>query len=97
QHFPASRVVLADLAPVIAVSDYPDVLPMDFFNPWPMQADRILLARVLHDWPDEKAIQILRLARQALLSAGQILIVEMICEDSSPSGALCDLHLLAVT
>ena len=31
----------------------------NLFKPWPVQAEAVILARVLHDWPDEAAARIL--------------------------------------
>ena len=57
----------------------------------------MLLSRVLHDWDDADAIQILGRARAALSAGGRIYIVEMLVPDESVAGAVCDLHLLMAT
>ncbi len=69
----------------------------DLFQPWPVRADVVVLARVLHDCDDEGAAQILAYARAALRPGGRIALVEMLLEEETHRGALCDLHLLAVT
>ncbi|KAG2498568.1 hypothetical protein HYH03_003319 [Edaphochlamys debaryana] len=43
----------------------------DFFSPFPRAADCIVMRLVLHDWPDDKATQILRHAAAALAQSGQ--------------------------
>ncbi len=69
----------------------------DIFQPWPVEADVILLARVLHDWDDDKAQQILRHARNALRKDGKLIIIEMLLSENNSHGHLCDLHLLMAT
>lgn len=69
----------------------------DLFTPWALKADTVILARVLHDWDDDKALAILKNAHTALLPGGQLHIIEMAPPVGSVSGALLDLHLLSVT
>ena len=69
----------------------------DFFSPWPTRGDAVFLARVLHDWPDEEATQILRHARDALVERGRLYIVEMVLDDSDGNGGLLDLNMLVMT
>ena len=70
---------------------------VDFFEPWPMRADVVLLGRVLHDWDDGDAKRILTQCREALHPGGRLCVLEMIRPSTGPGGSLCDLHLLAVT
>lgn len=69
----------------------------DFFACWELEADAVLLARILHDWDDEAAVRILKRAREALPVGGCAFIIEMLIPENGVSGALCDLHLLMVT
>jgi len=64
------------------------------FQPWEFQADVILLSRVLHDWDDVEAVQILTHARTGLANGGRVYIIEMLIQDENVAGSLCDLHLL---
>lgn len=95
--FPDAIVYLGDMHEVIAESGFARKLALDFFSVWPIKADQIILARVLHDWPDKDAIEILKNAQHSLTANGNIIVVEMLLEKNSTAGALCDLHLLAVT
>jgi C-methyltransferase len=56
-----------------------------------------VLARVLHDWEDDPVSLILAHARDALRPGGRIAILEMLRDEETHHGALCGLHLLAVT
>ncbi|MBK1672992.1 methyltransferase [Ectothiorhodospira shaposhnikovii] len=69
----------------------------NLFAPWGVDADVVLLSRVLHDWDDDAACQILANARAILPDGGRIYIIEMLLPEGGVSGALCDLHLLMVT
>ena len=69
----------------------------DLLEPWPCQADAIVLARVLHDWNDEQAIKILQNAKRSLIKQGNIYVLEMILDSKSASGGLLDLNMLVMT
>lgn len=71
--------------------------PVDIFEPWQMEADVVLLSRVLHDWDDASAKRILSHARDALPTGGRLFVIEMLLSDQQVDGALCDLHLLMAT
>jgi hypothetical protein len=70
---------------------------VDLFKPWGVEADGVILSRVLHDWNDADAIQILRHARASLSAGGRLFVVEMLLPEEGGSGGLCDLHLLMAT
>jgi hypothetical protein len=69
----------------------------DLFDAWDVEADVAVLARVVHDWPDDAAIRVLRNARRALPSHGRVFVIEMLVADDGTFGGLCDLHLLLAT
>lgn len=55
-----------------------------FFESCP-PADFYLLKYIVHDWPDEKATEILRNCRKAMLPNGKVLIMDnLIQEDNKP-------------
>ncbi|MBS0055113.1 methyltransferase [Yersinia sp. Marseille-Q3913] len=58
--------------------------PGSFFESCP-PADFYLLKYIVHDWPDEKATEILRNCRKAMLPNGKVLIMDtLIQEDNQP-------------
>lgn len=69
----------------------------DLFSVWPVRADSVVLARVLHDWPDEEALQILRMARTVIEEHGTLYLVEMVLDEDSGNGGLLDLNMLVMT
>lgn len=96
-HFPESSVLLGDLESVLNEAQFDKKLELDLFSEWPGTYDIVILARVLHDWDDVDAIEVLKHAKRALNRCGEIFILEMLMLESSNSGALCDLHLMAAT
>lgn len=102
--WPDTRVVLLDRPEVVAMVDVaPELLPLvevigaDLFAPWPVRGDAVVLARVLHDWNDAQATEILGHARASLEPGDRLFVVEMVLPDNAPDGGLCDLHLLVAT
>jgi hypothetical protein len=72
----------------------------DFFASVPAGADLYLLKTVIHDWPDDKACEILRCCRRAMSPNARLLIIERLMperlEPSAANRALArvDLHML---
>jgi hypothetical protein len=82
------------------IADRCEVLAGDFFERVPENAECYVLANVIHDWSDDRAIAILRNCRQAMSSAGRVLIVErLIPEDRSDPvpTLLSDINMLVLT
>jgi hypothetical protein len=105
---PTLRGILLDRPDVVCQRELPAEIDArierraaSFFDPWGLDreggCDRVVLARILHDWQDVDAVRILRRARESLAPGGLLYVAEMVMEEGSNAGALCDLHLLAVT
>jgi hypothetical protein len=85
---PASRGVLYDLPPVVAnapsllqeqqVADRVHIAEGSFFDDVPSNGDAYVLKNIIHDWPDEKAVQILRNVRAAAGPRAMVLLVELV-------------------
>jgi O-methyltransferase domain len=75
-----------------------EVVGGDFFEAVPAGADAYLLAHILHNWDDARAIAILRVVRAAMPSNARLLIVEVLLpdDDSSHFGKDLDVVLLTV-
>lgn len=69
----------------------------NIFEQWSMRADAFVMSRVLHDWDDKDALRILRNARGALEAGSLGAILELLLDESTAFGRLCDLHLMVVT
>src|SRR5262249_30124388 len=81
------------------LSDRCTVVSGDFFRSVPAGGDAYMLSRVIHDWTDEKAVEILRGVRGALEAKGRLLLFEtMIRADRRLSyPLLSDLNMLIRT
>jgi 16S rRNA G1207 methylase RsmC len=55
-----------------------DAVAGNFFHQVPSGADAYILASILHDWPDEAAVRILRACRAAMPSNGSLLLIEQV-------------------
>lgn len=103
QRHPGAEVVVLELPGVLAewvtspAAARVRGVGADLFEPWPLTANVVVLARVLHDWDDSRAIRLLRHARAALRPAGRLIILEMVLDEEGADGGLCDLHLLVVS
>lgn len=93
---PGSRGVLFDLPQVVetsgsviegfGVADRLAVEGGDFFERVPDGGDAYILATVLHDWGDEKAINILSRCRAGINRDGRVLIIDMLIPDRLQTG-----------
>jgi hypothetical protein len=93
---PGSRGVLYDLPRVVTtapgllrehnVADRVRIAEGSFFDGVPNGGDAYLLKNIIHDWPDEKALQILRNVRAAAGPRTRVLLVEMVVRDSGRDG-----------
>ena len=102
--FPAAHAVVLDRPEVASIgvipSDLADRMHFeggDLFGPWTVRGDTVVLARVLHDWPDDRAVAILRRAREAVDADGRLYVVEHVRPNAGFRGGLHSLHLLLST
>ncbi|GHD24628.1 methyltransferase [Nocardiopsis kunsanensis] len=75
------------------------IVPGDFFEHVPEGGDVYLLKWVLHNWPDEDALRILRSCRRAMGPGARLLVVESVLPDGDgphPSRAM-DLAMLVLS
>lgn len=103
---PASRGVLYDLPSVIAtagklleqhrVADRVRMAEGSFFHSVPGGGDAYILKNILHDWPDDKAVQILRNVRTAATPHATVLLVELVIPENDREfpGKWVDLEML---
>lgn len=71
----------------------------DFFESVPAGGDSYILSRILHDWPDEASIRILRTLGRAMAGKGTLLIIERGLDDENPNAdsTLSDMNMLVMT
>jgi hypothetical protein len=72
----------------------------DFLHGVPAGADLYLLVRVLHDWPDEDCVRILKNCRSAMPDQARVLIVEQLLDADPqrgrPTTYLLDIQMMAM-
>ena len=78
------------------------VVAGDAFEAVPQGADAYVLSRVIHDWADERAIEILGACRKAIPDTGTLLLIERILPARMATGsaakalAVTDLHMMVM-
>jgi len=103
---PASQGVLYDLPVVVSaapnllckhdVADRVRIETGSFFDSVPGGGDAYVLKNILHDWSDEKAVQILRNVRTAAGPRATVLLIELVIPDHDRDfpGKWADLEML---
>jgi hypothetical protein len=97
---PAVAAGAAAVLRAAGVEDRCQIMAGDFFDGVPGGADGYILANVLHDWDDDRSVQILTACRHAMAGHGRVLIVERLIP-GDPADALpvllSDLNMLVFT
>jgi C-methyltransferase len=103
---PSASGVLYDLADVAAgapallakrgVAERVQVVTGSFFDSVPAGGDAYVLKNIIHDWPDDEAVQILRNIRAACQANATVLLVELVIpeHDRDYIGKWIDLEML---
>lgn len=75
------------------------IISGDFFTSVPEGGDAYIMKHIIHDWEDERAIQILRNCHRAMPRGGKVLIVDAVIPSGNAAhfGKLLDLEMLALT
>lgn len=91
QQHPGVRGILAD--PRVAsngaagflaeqgVAERCEIVEADLFGPAPKGGDAYILKHIVHDWPRDQALQILRNVRAAMEPGSRLLLMEMVVPD----------------
>lgn len=103
---PTAQGVLYDLPQVVAgapallrernVADRVRIEEGSFFDSVPSGGDAYVLKNVIHDWPDDKAVQILRNVRAVAGARATVLLVELVIPEHNREflGKWADLEML---
>jgi hypothetical protein len=104
RHHPHLRGILYDLPN--AVADAPALIEStglrgrceirtgSAFDSVPSGGDVYVMSRILHDWPDEKAIRFLRNCRSVIPDRGVLLLREAVLNEGAPPPPLAQLDLM---
>ncbi|MER8011769.1 methyltransferase [Streptomyces sp. NPDC094149] len=79
------------------VADRCEVVAADLFGPVPKGGDAYVLKHIVHDWPREQVLEILRNVRAAMRPGGRLLLMEMVVPDkpnAAHASKLVDLWLM---
>lgn len=77
----------------------------NFFNPQPVNADIYMIKLILHDWPDEESVKILKGLVPAMRPGSKVLFIDYVGKQSNPDdlprsiqqmGTATDLRMLAL-
>jgi SAM-dependent methyltransferase len=80
------------------LSDRCDFIGGDMFAKIPVGGDVYLLSQIIHDWDDERSIQILNACRQALRPDGSVLIWDRVMSEVVEAGPKSEAdHLIDLT
>jgi ubiquinone/menaquinone biosynthesis C-methylase UbiE len=106
---PGLRGILADRPEVVAgaaevlraagVEERCAVVGADFFTSVPPGGDAYVLAQIIHDWPEQEALAILRACHRAMTPGARLWVIERAIPsgaDIAPALALIDLHMLTM-
>lgn len=93
--YPTLKCILFDLEKVIDKVTITNVQKIkgNFFDTIPIKTDAIVLSRILHDWNDEKAMQILKNCYEALTNNGTLYIIENCTDKTSINLSLLSLNM----
>ncbi|MEU9419258.1 methyltransferase [Streptomyces sp. NPDC048272] len=78
------------------------VITGDFFEKVPEGGDLYLLSHILHDWDDDKAVEILKTCRAAMSDTASLMVVDLVAADRGQhderlhTAALMDLYMLSL-
>jgi len=109
QAYPHLRGILFDIPHVVeraqeqferaGLADRCDLIGGDFFESVPRGADACLLRHIIHDWNDEKSLELLKNCHAALPEKGKLLVIEGIIQPGNDvsMGKFVDLVMLLVT
>lgn len=78
-------VVLAQAKPDESLAARMSMVPGSFFGELPASGDLYILRRILHNWPDERAVEILRNCRKAMPEGARLLIIELAAAEDNDS------------
>jgi predicted transcriptional regulator len=70
-----------------------------FFESVPSGGDTYILSNIIHDWDNDRAVEILKNCRAAITSTGKLLLVEMVLatEEEPQLARMTDLNMLVLT
>jgi hypothetical protein len=86
----------ANSGPLAAVMDRCTLVAGDMFASVPPGADAYMMKHIIHDWPDDKCLQILKSCRSGVNTGGKLLVVDNVIQPGNgfDPGKFLDLEML---
>jgi hypothetical protein len=79
------------------LADRCEVVSGDMFTAVPGEGDLYLMRDILHDWPDERCVELLSVCRAAMPAGAMLMVIERVAgEPADQRTALMDLYMLSV-
>ena len=96
--YPTLKCILFDLEKVIEKVSATNIQKIggSFFDPIPTKTDAIILSRILHDWNDKKALQILKNCFDALNDDGTLYVIENCIDKTEIDISLLSLNMAVI-
>jgi hypothetical protein len=105
---PSLRGTLYDLPQVVrdpayltaaGLADRCEIIGGNFFESLPRGGDAYILKRILHDWSDQRCLEILRQCRQAIDEKARILVVDAVLPAGNEPhpGRVMDILMMVLT
>ena len=99
--YPGARGILFDVPSVISgarATDRCELVEGDMFHSVPAGGDLYMMKKIIHDWDDARAVQILDHCRRGLVPGGCVLVIDCVLEPSNRPdlGKWLDLNMLAL-
>ena len=92
--YPHTNCILFDLEKVVAgAADTVEKIQGNFFESIPNGSDALILSRILHDWNNDCALQILQNCNNALPKEGSLYIIENCHENTTADLSLLSLNM----
>ncbi len=97
--FPHKKLILFERPQVITMLPNPsfETISGDFFAGIPVRADLYILSRVLHDWNDALASQILKNLHSAMPCSAHLLVIENFADYIPDNAAILYLNMRLIT
>jgi hypothetical protein len=82
--------------PLKPVMDRCTLASGDMFSSVPAGADAYIMKHIIHDWPDDRCVQLLKACRKGVNSGGKLLVVDCVIQPGNDfsSGKFLDLQMM---
>jgi len=96
---PAVAAAARNLLDEAGVSERVEITVSDIFTHVPNGGDAYIMKRIIHDWDDVHAVQILRSCREAMNPKGRVLVIDAVIKESDTAiyAKLLDIEMMVLS